>query len=69
MFYIIFYDCSFHFPVQPLIIREIKRLLFDVIFAGKVLAHAFFPGEHRGGDTHFDDDEHWTVNSQEGKTS
>ncbi|KAK3609338.1 hypothetical protein CHS0354_024880 [Potamilus streckersoni] len=33
---------------------------------GQVLAHAFFPGEDRGGDTHFDDDEHWTFNSSEG---
>ncbi|XP_053375435.1 matrix metalloproteinase-2-like [Mercenaria mercenaria] len=33
---------------------------------GSVLAHAFFPGDDRGGDTHFDDAEHWTFNSSEG---
>lgn len=33
---------------------------------GSVLAHAFFPGEDRGGDTHFDDAETWTFNSTEG---
>lgn len=33
---------------------------------GGILAHAFSPGEGRGGDIHFDDDEHWTTYSQEG---
>ncbi|OWF41146.1 matrix metalloproteinase-2-like [Mizuhopecten yessoensis] len=32
---------------------------------GLILAHAFYPGEEKGGDTHFDDDEHWTYNSEE----
>lgn len=32
---------------------------------GLILAHAFYPGPDKGGDTHFDDDEHWTYNSQE----
>ena len=35
-------------------------------FSGSVLAHAFFPGDDRGGDTHFDDAETWTLNSTEG---
>nr|KAG5713310.1 hypothetical protein BaRGS_007837 [Batillaria attramentaria] len=33
---------------------------------GMILAHAFFPGTGKGGDTHFDDDEHWTLNSTDG---
>lgn len=36
---------------------------------GAVLAHAFFPGVDRGGDTHFDDEEVWIAgvhNSDEG---
>uniref|UniRef100_A0AAT9FG57 Matrix metalloproteinase n=1 Tax=Enchytraeus japonensis TaxID=228735 RepID=A0AAT9FG57_9ANNE len=33
---------------------------------GMVLAHAFFPGEGRGGDIHFDEDERWTVRTKEG---
>lgn len=29
-----------------------------------LLAHAFPPGKHLGGDVHFDDEETWTVNSE-----
>lgn len=29
--------------------------------SGKILAHAFPPGEGIGGDVHLDDDERWTI--------
>lgn len=28
---------------------------------GSVLAHAFYPEEHLGGDVHYDEDEDWTA--------
>ena len=36
------------------------------VITGLVLAHAFFPGEARGGDIHFDEDELWTINTEAG---
>ncbi|XP_065577368.1 matrix metalloproteinase-2-like isoform X2 [Artemia franciscana] len=33
---------------------------------GTLLAHAFFPGNHIGGDAHFDDDENWTLEPKDG---
>lgn len=33
---------------------------------GNVLAHAFPPGSGRGGDAHFDEDEKWTIKTQDG---
>ncbi|KAH8252944.1 hypothetical protein KR032_002768 [Drosophila birchii] len=34
---------------------------------GQVLAHAFYPGEGRGGDAHFDADETWNYNPDESR--
>ncbi|XP_052229005.1 matrix metalloproteinase-2-like [Dreissena polymorpha] len=67
--------------VTPLTFTEVVHSIADILilFAegnhddgyafdgkGSVLAHAFFPGEDKGGDTHFDEAETWTFNSSEG---
>ncbi|KAM9846588.1 matrix metallopeptidase 30 [Aulostomus maculatus] len=64
--------------VIPLDFKQIYSGLADIMimFKGRdhgdfapfdgqsgVLAHAFSPGEGRGGDTHFDEDENWTLSS------
>ena len=40
-------------------------LAFFVII-GKVVAHAFFPDDDRGGSVHFDAEETWTVTATKG---
>jgi len=67
--------------VSSLTFREVDTPKADIILSfdrydhgdgfsfdgrGRVLAHAFPPGEDRGGDVHFDDDETWTSESQDG---
>jgi len=37
-----------------------------MLHAGKIVAHAFFPGDVRGGEVHFDADETWTVTASKG---
>ncbi len=41
-------------------------MIIRYLFSGLTLAHAFFPGKDTGGDVHFDDDEFWSHNQEEG---
>jgi len=43
-------------------------LFTDSYAAGKIVAHAFFPDDKRGGNVHFDAEENWTVSATKGHT-
>lgn len=40
---------------------RVVRSLWNLRLLGSVLAHAFYPEEHLGGDVHYDEDEDWTA--------
>ena len=48
--------------------KTIYLITMYYIFIGGVLAHAFPPGDGRGGDVHFDNEETWAVKPTDGKT-
>lgn len=47
----------------PVYFRAWYMILYLYVSVGKILAHAFFP---ENGDTHFDDEEEWTENTDKG---